>query len=110
MQFSTTTDGGATVIQCDGRLNMVAAPRLRTLLEETVSAGKKRVVLDLTQTVFVDSSGLGAIVAGLKTARRAGGDLRIAAAGDQVLTVLGLTNLDRVLRPHPSVTEATREW
>jgi anti-sigma B factor antagonist len=110
MQFSTTTDGGATVIECDGRLNMVAAPRLRTLLEDTVNEGQQRVVLDLSHTVFVDSSGLGALVAGLKTARRAGGDLRIAAAGQQVLTVLGLTNLDRVLRPYASVSEATSEW
>ncbi|MFK5582922.1 MULTISPECIES: STAS domain-containing protein [unclassified Serinicoccus] len=110
MQFSTTTDGGVTVIRCDGRLNMMAAPRLRSVLEEAVEAGQVRLVLDLEPTVFVDSSGLGALVAGLKTARRAGGDLRIAAAGDQVLTVLGLTNLDRVLRPYESVGQASHEW
>ncbi len=110
MQFSTSTDGGTTVIQCEGRLNMVAAPRLRALLEETVGAGQSRVVLDLERTAFVDSSGLGAMIAGLKTARQAGGDLRIAAAVDQVQTVLGLTNLDRVLRPYASVSEANSDW
>ncbi|MGC1209003.1 MAG: STAS domain-containing protein [Ornithinimicrobium sp.] len=110
MQFSTSTDGGTTVIQCEGRLNMVAAPRLRALLEETVGAGQSRVVLDLARTAFVDSSGLGAMIAGLKTARQAGGDLRIAAAVDQVQTVLGLTNLDRVLRPYASVSEANSGW
>lgn len=110
MQFSTSTDGGTTVIQCEGRLNMVAAPRLRALLEETVGAGQSRVVLDLAQTAFVDSSGLGAMIAGLKSARQAGGDLRIAAAVDQVQTVLGLTNLDRVLRPYASVSEANSDW
>lgn len=110
MQFSTSVDGLAVVIQCQGRLNMVAAPRLRALVAETVEASRSRVVLDLSETVFVDSSGLGAMIAGLKTARLAGGDLRIASAGDQVLTVLGLTNLDRVLRPYPSVSEANLDW
>ena len=110
MQFSTTHDDAATVIHCDGRLNMVTAPRLRALLDETVEAGRRQVVLDLDRTVFVDSSGLGAIVAGLKTARRAGGDLRIACACEQVLMVLGLTNLDRVLKPYESVGEASSGW
>ena len=54
--------------------------------------------------------GLGALIAGLKRTRQSGGDLRIAAAGDQVETVLRLTNLDRVLRPHPSVEAASDGW
>lgn len=110
MDFATTVDGDTAVIRCDGRLNMVAAPRLRDLVERTVAEDQRRIVLDLEPTVFVDSSGLGALVSGLKTARRAGGDLRIAGPGEQVQTVLGLTNLDRVLRPYASVEEAIRDW
>jgi len=58
----------------------------------------------------VDSSGLGALIGGLKTARQADGDLRIAAPTEQVATVLGLTNLDRVLRPFATVEDAVRGW
>ncbi len=54
----------------------------------------------------MDSSGLGALVASLKRARQAGGDLRIASLTPQVQMVLQLTNLDRVLRPYASVEEA----
>jgi anti-sigma B factor antagonist len=54
----------------------------------------------------MDSSGLGALISGLKTARQAGGDLRIAGAGPQVEAVLDLTNLKRVLRPRPDVASA----
>jgi anti-sigma B factor antagonist len=46
----------------------------------------------------------------LKTSRQAGGDLRLAAAGEQVLTVLGLTNLDRILRPYATVDDAADGW
>jgi anti-sigma B factor antagonist len=85
---------------------MVAAPRLRALVADTVKAGRNRIVVDLSNTEFMDSSGLGALIAGLKAARQAGGDLRIACATAQVRTVLKLTNLDRVLRPYESVEGA----
>lgn len=103
-------DPDLAVLRCDGRLNMVAAPALRACIEQSVEAGHARVVVDLEKISFIDSSGLGSLIAGLKKARQAGGNLRIAAATEQVLTVLKLTNLDRVLRPHRSVEEASRGW
>jgi anti-sigma B factor antagonist len=107
MEFDTQVVGDdAVVITPRGRLNMVAAPRLRALLTDTVKGGKKRVVVDLSATEFMDSSGLGAIIAGLKTARQAGGDLRIASVTPQVAMVLQLTNLDRVLRAYDSPAAA----
>ncbi len=99
-------DEGAAVIRPRGRLNMVAAPRLREAIGAIVREGRARIVVDLSATEFMDSSGLGALISGLKTARQAGGFLRIAAPTEQVRTVLTLTNLDRVLRPHPGVDEA----
>jgi len=102
--------GGVAVLRCDGRLNMVAAPALRSAIEQAVDGGSARVVVDLEAVGFVDSSGLGALVAGLKKARQSGGDLRISGAGEQVSAVLALTNLDRVLRPYATVADASREW
>jgi anti-sigma B factor antagonist len=100
----------AVALRLDGRLNMVAAPQLKAAIDETVDAGKARVVVDLTHVTFMDSSGLGALIGGLKRARQASGDLRIARVSDQVSTVLKLTNLDRVLRPYDSVEAAVDAW
>lgn len=85
---------------------MVAAPTLRKQLHDIVEGGKSRIVVDLSATEFIDSSGLGALIAALKIARKAGGDLRIAAPTRQVCTVLELSNLDRVLRAYDSVENA----
>lgn len=101
---------GVAVLRCTGRLNMVAAKQFRSHIDETVRGGHRKVAVDLGGVSFIDSSGLGALVGGLKSARQAGGDLRIAAAGDQVRSVLELTNLARVLRPHDSVESATDGW
>ncbi|WP_458114486.1 STAS domain-containing protein [Arthrobacter sp. R1-13] len=103
------SDGDGAVIRTSGRLNMVAAPKLRDLVAHLVRQdGRSHVVVDLADTDFMDSSGLGALIAGLKTARAAGGDLRIARAQAQVLTVLQLTNLDQILHPHETVEECFR--
>jgi anti-sigma B factor antagonist len=99
-------DGGVATMRLTGRLDLVSAAGLRSAVEGAVEAGRPRLVVDLSGVAFVDSSGLGALVAGLKRARQAGGELRIAAAGEQVMTVLTLTRLVRVLRPYATVDEA----
>lgn len=94
--------GGVSVVHLEGRLNMVTAGRLRDIVTTTVAAGHARVVVDLAKVEFMDSSGLGALISGLKTARQAGGDLRIAAPTEQVRLVLQLTNMERVLSAYGS--------
>ncbi|CUR55778.1 Anti-anti-sigma regulatory factor (Antagonist of anti-sigma factor) [metagenome] len=110
MELEKTVDGQVAVLRCVGRLNMVAAPRLRATIEQAVADGQSRVVVDLSGVTFVDSSGLGSLIGGLKVARTAGGDLRIAGPPEQVMTVLKLTNLDRILGAHLTVADAAREW
>lgn len=106
-QFSTHTQpSGVVVVKPTGRLNMVAAPTLRKELHTIVEGGQTRVTVDLSAVDFIDSSGLGALISGLKVARQAGGDLRIAAPTRQVIAVLELTNLNRVLRAHPDAGTA----
>ena len=104
------TDTSTAVLQPTGRLNMVAAPAFKNLVEETVASGQTRIVVDLGQVTFIDSSGLGALISGLKATRQAGGDLRIADVPEQVMTVLRLTNLDRVLSAHATVVDASHDW
>lgn len=82
---------------------MVAAPGIREAVASIVDSGRARVAVDLSGVEFIDSSGLGALISGLKTTRQAGGDLRIAGANEQVKLVLSLTNLERVLTPYDSV-------
>ena len=106
IEFETDVRPEGAVITPRGRLDMVAAPQLRSLVDDVVADGHTLLVVDFSATEFLDSSGLGAVVAGLKTARQAGGDLRIANVTGQVEMVLKLTTLDKVLRAHGTVEEA----
>lgn len=106
MEVEVEDSGSAATMRLTGRLDLVSAAALRGAVERAVAGGTPNLVVDLSGVGFVDSSGLGALVAGLKHARQAGGELRIAAAGEQVMTVLTLTRLVRVLRPYATVAEA----
>lgn len=106
MDLTTTHHDTYAVIAVSGRLTAIGAPIVRKTVTELIEQGTTQIVVDLGETTFVDSSGLGALIGGLKSARVAGGDLRIAAVPDSVMTILKLTNLDRVLRSHPTADAA----
>jgi anti-sigma B factor antagonist len=107
MQIDVTDAGdGIAVAALNGRLNMASAGRLREAVNSAVAAGRTRIAVDLTSVEFMDSSGLGALVNGLKVARQAGGDLRIAAPSEQVRLVLQLTNMEKFLTTVPDANTA----
>jgi anti-sigma B factor antagonist len=107
MKFYTKDLGdGVVVVHLDGKLNMVTAPLLRELINSRVGNGDTHIAIDLSKVEFIDSSGLGALINGLKVTRQAGGDLRIAAPTAQVKLVLGLTNMERVLKSYDDAETA----
>lgn len=97
---------GGMVVKLAGRLDLLSASEVKQQLARIIAEGQRRIVVDLDGVTFVDSSGLGALISGLKAARQAGGDLRIARPPEQARVILDLTTLSRVLKPYASVEEA----
>lgn len=104
--FATDVREGTLVVRPVGRLDLIAAPELREVVAKSVADGVVKVVVDLSGVDFLDSSGLGALVTGLKATRQVGGNLRIAAAQEQALVVLDLTMMQQVLQPYETVDAA----
>lgn len=96
------SESGAAVVLLAGRLDSSIASELRENLHDLVRAGHVRVVIDLSETESIDSSGLGVLISGLKAARRAGGDVFITAPSRQVTAILELTGLDRIISTRES--------
>ncbi len=105
-----TRPGGVIVLRPEGRLDLATAGELKERVAATVSGSQARLVIDLADVSFIDSSGLGALISGLKSARLAGGDLRIANPGEQARLILQLTALERVIRPYPTLEEALSDF
>ena len=100
------TSSGATVLIATGRINFHNADGLRRQLHSLVGKGAVRLVVDLSGVESLDSSGVGALVSGLKAARSGGGDLRLAEPSEAVASVLDLMNLNSLLIPHESAEDA----
>ena len=94
------------VLSVQGEVDLTAAPRLRQALVTIVAEGHDRVVVDLTGTEFLDSTGLGALVGGLKRIRARGGEMRVVCSSPRVCKVFEITSLDRVVRMFGTVEEA----
>lgn len=109
MEIAVEPRGDGAVVRLTGRLDLLVAAEVRQALARAVADGRRRMVVDLGDVSFVDSSGLGALISGLKAARQAGGDLRIARPSEQARMILQLTTLDRVLKPYASVEEAAAD-
>jgi len=85
-----------TVLRLVGELDTVTAPRLRQELVALLDAGETRVVVDLASMTFVDSTGLGALVGGLKRFRAVSGDLVLRSPTPSAAKALEITGLTSV--------------
>ena len=98
---------GFTVLSVRGEVDVYTAPRLREKLVELVSEGKYRIVVDLEGVDFLDSTGLGVLVGGLKRLRSHDGDLTLVCTQHRILKVFEITGLTKVFVIHESVDAAT---
>ena len=97
---------GWAVLAVAGEVDLATAPRLREALTDLVVEGHVQIIVDLSETEFLDSTGLGAIVTGLKRVRTKDGDMRVVCTSPRVCKVFEITGLDRVVPLYASVDEA----
>lgn len=95
-----------TVLTLRGEVDVYSAPRLREKLVELVSQGHRQLVVDLEAVDFLDSTGLGVLVGGLKRLRSHDGDLTLVCTQARIMKVFEITGLTSVFRIAKSVEEA----
>jgi anti-sigma B factor antagonist len=105
-EMDATTDGDKAVLAVRGSVDLTTAPALRTRLAELIDEGYVCIVVDLADTDFLDSTGLGALVAALKRLRMKEGEIRIVCTSGHVRKVFEITSLDRVFSMHESLEAA----
>jgi anti-sigma B factor antagonist len=96
-----------TVLAVKGEVDVYTAPRLREKLVELVSEGRRQLVVDLDGVDFLDSTGLGVLVGGLKRLRSHDGELELVCTQSRILKVFEITGLTKVFSIHESVDAAT---
>jgi anti-anti-sigma factor len=105
--------GEWSVIQVIGELDLVTSPLLRQHVHEAVALGRRQLVLDMSEVLFCDTSGVGVLVAARRLMRSCTGQLRLilpargAEDGSHVNRVLAALGLRRLFDCHPDLDSAT---
>lgn len=104
--FSTETRDGWTVLTVRGDVDVYTAPRFREQLIDLVSRGERHIVVDLEGVDFLDSTGLGVLVGGLKRVRSHEGEMVLVCTKSRILKVFEITGLTKVFTICDSVDAA----
>ena len=97
---------GYAVLSVRGEVDVYTAPKFRERLIQLVSDGKHRIIVDLEGVDFLDSTGLGVLVGGLKRLRSHDGDLLLVCTQSRILKVFEITGLTKVFSIYDSVEDA----
>ncbi len=106
LTLSTYAEGDHTVVVVSGEIDVYTAPKLREQLIDLVTAGSYHLVVDMEGVDFLDSTGLGVLVGGLKRVRAHEGSLRLVCTQERILKIFRITGLTKVFPIHSSVAEA----
>jgi len=109
MNFDIKTEqlnGDSYVISLAGEVDLYTAPEFKQQLLEVIGQGGKQVVVDFSNTTFIDSTTLGVLVGGVKRLRTNDGQLSLVCSDRNITKIFEITGLDRVFTIYPTRDEA----
>ena len=112
MNFDITTEqlgDDAYVIALSGEVDLYTAPEFKAQLLDVIGKGAKQVIVDFTDTTFIDSTTLGVLVGGVKRLRTSDGELSLVCSDRNITKIFEITGLDRVFAIYPTRNEAVEQ-
>ncbi len=112
MAFTVRELYKAVVVQITGKfLGSIEGQPLKDKIDELAEAGQKRIIIDLSNTEFMDSTGIGILIGSLTSVRRAGGDMKLAGMEKRIRNVFLMTRLlEGVFEDYETVQEAANSF
>jgi anti-sigma B factor antagonist len=98
---------GFTIIEVSGEIDVYTAPKLREKLISLVEEGSYQLIVDMEGVEFLDSTGLGVLVGGLKRVRAHDGWIDLVCTQSRILRIFRITGLNKVFSIFDTVAEAT---
>ena len=112
MNFDIKTEqlaDSAYVIALSGEVDLYTAPEFKQQLLEVIADGAKHVIVDFSDTTFIDSTTLGVLVGGVKRLRSNDGQLSLVCSDRNITKIFEITGLDRVFTIYPTRVEAVEQ-
>ena len=106
LSLQTREVDSRTIVAVGGEIDVYTAPKLRDKITELVGEGHHDLVIDMEGVDFLDSTGLGVLVGGLKKVRAHDGSLQLICTQDRLLKIFRITGLAKVFVIHDSADGA----
>ena len=97
-----TPQEGVAVVGLTGEVDVYTSPRLKQEIVDLLNQGVSKVVIDTTKVEYLDSTGLGVLIGGLKRARERDGDLRLICDSPRILRIFEITGITNIFDIHRS--------
>ena len=111
VKMTTRQVGDVTIIDVSGRVTLGEGSSLiRETLRDLTARGIKKILLNLSDVSYIDSTGIGELVAGFTSATNAGGTVKLLGLTKHVKDVLQITRLYTVFEPYEEEAEAVRSF
>ena len=111
MEFSTRESDGVTIVDLRGRITLgEGSATLRDTVHDLLARGLKRILLNLGDVNYIDSSGIGELVSAYTTAKKQGGELRLLNLTKKVHDLLQITKLYTVFDVKDDETVAVKSF
>ena len=101
-------DAERHVVAVSGEIDLFTAPELKSALSEAIESGHTRIVVDLTDTTFLDSTALGVLIGAVKRLRSRDGRLTIVNVDENIAKTFEITGLDQIFPISPTRNEAVK--
>jgi anti-sigma B factor antagonist len=99
-------DDRTTIVAVEGEIHVSTAPEFSAMLSATVEGGRTSLVLDLTDVMFIDSTGLSVLLTALRQVTHAGGQMAVVCSNPTVLRLFEITRLDTTFDIHAELEPA----
>lgn len=96
LKIDVAEKDGVVLLKLNGEVDVYTAPKLKSRLVDLVDQGKFKIVVDLEEVDFMDSSGLGVLVGGLKRVRSHDGAIALICTQENILKIFRITGLVKV--------------
>jgi anti-sigma B factor antagonist len=110
MEMTIRQEGAIKVLSCQGRFDAQVADQFKHKLRDVIEQGDIQIILDLGGVVFLDSSGLGALVASQRKIKEKKGELKLAGPQPEVRSVFDITRVSRLFHICKDVPEAVQAF
>src|SRR4051794_17913462 len=99
-------DGDRHVVAVSGEIDLFTAPKFKQRMSAPIDAGRSHLIVDLSQTTFIDSSSLGVLIGAHRRLKLRGGSLVVVCDNDAITKTFKITGLDGVFPIAPTVEAA----